>query len=126
MYLEADFFELEADEVLAVHSRFHIVNLLAWPDHLLSLVETFNKLNPRVMVITEVQARTNMPIFMDCFIAALTISIAVSDCLEDCMDSDHPGRTTIERVFMWRAVQNVITTEGKARIYYKESIHFWS
>ncbi|KAL3507966.1 hypothetical protein ACH5RR_033348 [Cinchona calisaya] len=120
--LKEDSFELETDEVLAVHSRFHLGGLLAWPDQLVSLVETIKKLNPCVMVVTEIEANTNTHVFMDRFNAALSLCVAVSDCLEHCMDNGNQCRTTIEEVFMCKAIQNLITTEGATRHVAKKGL----
>ncbi|KAL3507967.1 hypothetical protein ACH5RR_033349 [Cinchona calisaya] len=122
--LEEDFFELAADEVLAVYSDMRLASLLSSPDHLESLMRTITKLNPCVLVITEIEANTNAPTFLDRFDAALSISAAVFDCIEDCMDQENPGRALMG-VFFWEMIQNIITTEGEERIHRYEKLDFW-
>ncbi|KAL3505875.1 hypothetical protein ACH5RR_031257 [Cinchona calisaya] len=123
--LKEDFFELASDEVLAVYSEIRLSSLLPWPHHLESLLRTIAKLNPCVMVITEPEANTSTPVFLDRFDAALSLCSTIFDCLEDCMHRDNPCRNVIEGVFIWEAIRNVITTEGEERIHRKQKLDFW-
>lgn len=123
--LKEHFFELAADEAIAVYSDMRLASLLPWPQHLESLLGTIAKLNPRVMVIAEVEANTSAPGFLDRFHAALSFCASIFDCLEDCMHRENSCRAVLEGVFMWEVIRNIITTEGGERIHRHERLDFW-
>ncbi|XP_027165847.1 DELLA protein RGL2-like [Coffea eugenioides] len=118
-------FQLAANEVVAIYSELRLASLLAWPHHLESLLSTIKKLRPRVMVMIEIEANTNAPLFMDRFNASLSVSAALFDCLESCMDRDSPSRAIIEGMFLREGIQYLITSRGKESIHRQESIGFW-
>ncbi|CAI9118565.1 OLC1v1020152C1 [Oldenlandia corymbosa var. corymbosa] len=123
--LREDMFELSDDEVVAVYSELHLASLLPRLDHLVSLLRTIENLNPLVMVVIEIEAYTDTPIFLERFDAALSVCAAVFDCLEDCVARDNPCRGFIEGGFIWDAVRNVIICEGEERITRHERLDFW-
>ncbi|CAI9118568.1 OLC1v1020155C1 [Oldenlandia corymbosa var. corymbosa] len=123
--LREDMFELSDDEVLAVYSELRLGSLLSTPDHLVSLLRTIEKLNPCAMVVIEIEASTDTPVFLDRFDGLLSVSAAFFDCLEDCMERDNPCRALIEGGLIWDAVRNVIICEGEERIIRHERLEFW-
>ncbi|KAL3505876.1 hypothetical protein ACH5RR_031258 [Cinchona calisaya] len=123
--LDEHLFELAADEAVAVYSELCLATLLAWPHHLESLLATIKKLKPCVMVTIEIDSNTNAHNFMDRFNASLSVSTALFDCLDNCMDPDSQGRAIIEGVFLREGIRYLITSTGKESIHRQESIDFW-
>ncbi|KAL3505873.1 hypothetical protein ACH5RR_031255 [Cinchona calisaya] len=77
------------------------------------------------MVITDLEANTSAPVFLDRFDEALSNCNATFDCFEDCMHRDNLSRAVIEGVFVWKGIQNFITPEGEDRIHCSEKLDFW-
>ncbi|CAI9118562.1 OLC1v1020149C1 [Oldenlandia corymbosa var. corymbosa] len=123
--LDKHFFELAADETLAVYSELRLATLLAWPHHLVSVLETIKKLRPKVIVTIEVDSNTNAPIFLDRFNASLSLSAVMFDSLEVCMKQNRKSREIIESVMLRQSIKYLITSKGEESMHRQESVGFW-
>ncbi|CAI9118566.1 OLC1v1020153C1 [Oldenlandia corymbosa var. corymbosa] len=123
--LEKHFFELAPNETLAVYSELRLATLLAWPHHLVSVLETIKKLRPKVIVITEVDSSTNAPVFLDRFNASLSLSAAMFDSLDVCMKQKSESRAIIEGVFLRQSISYLVTSKGDESMHRQESVGFW-
>ncbi|KAK3008172.1 hypothetical protein RJ639_013984 [Escallonia herrerae] len=61
-------FEVEADEVVGVYCSLSLMNFIARPSHLEALMGVIKTICPILMVVTEVEANTNSPAFVDRFV----------------------------------------------------------
>lgn len=123
--LKEDMFDLEAGETVAVCSTTYLRTMLARPDHLESLMKVIRNLHPCVMVVIEIDANTNTPVFMDRFIEALFFFSALFDCVEACMDQENPSRITIESIYLANGIRDIITTEGEEMANRHLNIDAW-
>ncbi|KAK1350698.1 Transcription factor GRAS [Heracleum sosnowskyi] len=122
--LMEEVFSFETDETVAVYSHLFLSTMLAWPNRLEALMGVMKNIRPRVMVITEIEAHTNSPALMDRLIEALFLYGSLFDCLEACMGCSQ-FRKTIESVYLWEGIQNLVTSEGEEWIHRHEKIDYW-
>ncbi|CAI9118983.1 OLC1v1020630C1 [Oldenlandia corymbosa var. corymbosa] len=123
--LKEDLFNVEADEAVAVYSEFRISTQLMWPNHLESLLGVIRGLNPRVVVVKEMEATINTQKLLERFDEALVLFSAMFDILKVCMEHQIRFRTWNEEVIFRQMIQNIVTAEGSQRIYRYERISFW-
>ncbi|XP_027072016.1 DELLA protein RGL2-like isoform X2 [Coffea arabica] len=123
--LKEDMFKLEADEVVAVYLDRRLWTLLAWPNYLEALIAVISKLKPRVMVVKEMEASTNNPIFLERFHEALIFFSGMFESIKDCMDNHIFYRKLTEEVYCRNMIRNIITAEGKERVHRHERVAFW-
>lgn len=123
--LKPDLFPLEDEEAVAINARYCLRAMLPMPDRLESLMRVLRNINPRIMVVAEVEASHNSPVFVNRFIEALFFFGAYFDCLEDCMDCNDPDRKTAESVNFNQGIRNIIAAEGEQRINRNVTISVW-
>ncbi|KAK4353799.1 hypothetical protein RND71_025993 [Anisodus tanguticus] len=71
MELKQEYFEIDAEESIAIFARYILMLMLAQQDKLDSLMRVIKGINPRVMTVIEVEANHNSPVFVDRFVEAL-------------------------------------------------------
>ncbi|CAK9152825.1 unnamed protein product [Ilex paraguariensis] len=113
--LNEDVFELDTEETLAVNSSYSLRSLIAWTDLLECLMRVMRKIHPCVMVVSEIEANHNSPVFVALFIEALLSYGAFFDSLQDCMSHDESNRIIIESMYFSQAIQNIVAAEGEER-----------
>ncbi|CAI9095320.1 OLC1v1031243C1 [Oldenlandia corymbosa var. corymbosa] len=123
--LRKDPFELEEDEVVAVHVATRFWTLLAWPNYLDSLIETIKSLKPCVMVVKEMEAGTNKNSFLERFDEALIYISGSFDIAKECMENHVLYRKLWEEFCSGKMIRNILTAEGVERIHRHEKIGFW-
>lgn len=123
--LKEDLFELDAEEVVAVHSSYLLSTMIAQSDRLEYVMRVIRNINPRVMVIIENEANHNSPVFVNRFIEALFYYGAFFDSLEDCMDRGDPNRLLSELIFFSPAIYNIVAAEGEERTTRQVNISVW-
>lgn len=123
--LDKSLFELDLDEVIAVYPDFTLMNMIGWPDRLEHLMRLIRTLNPCVMVVTEVEADFNSPIFVDRFVEALVYYGAFFESMADCLKNDENHRQFAERMCFGSSIRNVIATEGEDRKIRHVGIKVW-
>ncbi|GMN55189.1 hypothetical protein TIFTF001_024293 [Ficus carica] len=123
--LKEDLFELDAEETLAVYSYYALKSMIAQPAQLESLMRVIRSLNPRVMVVTEVEANFNSPDFVNRFIEALFFYGTFFDFLEASMKHDDTNRVIFESFYCGLAIRNTVATEGEERKVRNVQIHVW-
>ncbi|XAR57010.1 hypothetical protein NMG60_11025007 [Bertholletia excelsa] len=122
--LKEDMFKLEADEVVAVYSQWQLCTMLAKPGCLEALMGVIKKLHPCVMVVTETEANTKGPDFIDRFFEALLFYSALFDCMEAFMDRCDQHRMTLESYF-GLAIQDVTKADGMDSTFTHAKIDYW-
>ncbi|KAA8531297.1 hypothetical protein F0562_006006 [Nyssa sinensis] len=123
--LNEDLFDLETEEAVAVYSTFAFRNMIAQPDQLEYLIRAIRNINPCIMVVAEVEANLNSPVFVNRFVEALFFYGALFDCLEDCMDRNDPNRMISESKCCFDAIQNIVAAEGEDRTTRHVNINIW-
>ncbi|KAL3508161.1 hypothetical protein ACH5RR_033543 [Cinchona calisaya] len=123
--LKEEIFKLEVDEVVAVYLDKRLWTMLAWPNYLEALLGVIKNLKPCVMVVQEMEASTNNPIFLERFYEGLIFISGTFESLNDCMDNHILYRKLTEEVYCRNMIQNIITAEGSERVHRLERVAFW-
>ncbi|XAR57008.1 hypothetical protein NMG60_11025005 [Bertholletia excelsa] len=122
--LEEDMFKLEAGEMVAVYLEWQLCTMLAKPGCLERLMGVIKKLHPCVMVVTETEANTKGPDFIDRFIEALLFYGALFDSMEAFMDRCDQHRMTLESYF-GLAIQDITKADGMDNTFRHAKIDYW-
>jgi hypothetical protein len=123
--LREDHFQLDDEETVAVFSEFYLASLIASPNRLDSLMKVIRNINPRVMVIIEVEANHNSPVFVDRFVETLFYLSAFFDCLDTCMERDDPNRVISESIYFGEGIRKILVAEGEERNIRNVKIDVW-
>lgn len=123
--LTKDLFDLDPDEVVAVHSKFCLWNMIFQQNKLETVMRVIRKINPCVMVIAEVEANHNSPVFVNRFIEALFYYSVHFDCFEAFMKRDDENRMVTESLFFDQGIRNIVATEGEERKIRHVKIDVW-
>ncbi|KAK6254390.1 hypothetical protein SCA6_015695 [Theobroma cacao] len=113
--LKEDLFELDAEEAVAVYSAYAFRSMLATPNRLENIMRVVRVINPCLMVISEIEANHNSPIFVNRFIEVLFFFSAYFDCIATCMKQNYKNREIIESVFFSEGIKNMVAAEGEDR-----------
>ncbi|CAN0855448.1 DELLA protein GAI1 [Linum grandiflorum] len=113
--LKEEMFEINSEETVAVLSEYLFSTLTPSVEKMDHVMKVVWKLNPCVMVMTEVETNTNSPVFVNRFIESLFFGSAWFDCLEVCMERDNPHRVFIESTILGEAIKMIVANEGEER-----------
>ncbi|XP_027118132.1 scarecrow-like protein 18 [Coffea arabica] len=125
MDLNENLFEIYADEAVAVWVEYYLTFMIRRQDILESLMNVVKAINPRVMIVTEVEGNHNSPVFVTRFIEALFYYGAFYDSLEDCLKHDSKNRMFVESVYFSQAIRNIVATEGEERTIRHVAVNVW-
>ncbi|KAF9604584.1 hypothetical protein IFM89_008028 [Coptis chinensis] len=123
--IKEDLFELQAEEAVAVFSPMVLRTMIAQPDHLEDLMKAIKHINPCIMVISEMEADHNSPIFVSRFVETLFFYGAFFDSFDACTDRDDQNRMMAEKIFSSQAIRNIVATEGQERTIRHVGINVW-
>lgn len=123
--LNESLFKLNAEEKLAVYSPYTLSLMIENQARLETLMKVIQKLNPCIMVVAEVEANHNSPVFVQRFIEALFYYGAFFDSMEDCMDRDDPDRMISESITLSPAITSIVVFEGEERIVRHVNCNVW-
>ncbi|XP_016488314.1 scarecrow-like protein 18 [Nicotiana tabacum] len=123
--LKKEDLDIDPEETIAVYAQHFLTNMIMKQEKLDFLMRFIKGINPRVMVIAEVEANHNSPIFVNRFIEALFYHGAFFDLFEDCMKNNESNRTTMESEFMWQGIRNIVAAEGEERTIRHVTIELW-
>lgn len=123
--LKEDLFVLDPDETLAFHSKFCLWNMIVEPHKLETLMRVIRKMNPCVMVVAEVEANHNSPVFVNRYIEALFYYGVYFDCFETFMKRDDENRKVIESLFFDQGIRIIVAAEGMERKTRHVKIDVW-
>ncbi|KAI5650909.1 hypothetical protein M9H77_36914 [Catharanthus roseus] len=123
--LKQDLFEVEADETVAVYFGLRLFTVLPWPNHLEAVIGVIKHLKPCAIVMVELEANLNSPVFLERFTEALCYFSAVFDCAEGCLSHHDNCRKLTEQVYLREMIQNMVAEEDSERTQRFESINFW-
>lgn len=125
MDLSVDLFELDQEETVAVYSANFLWTMIAQPSQLDSLMRVISFINPCVLVVNEVEANHNSPLFVNRFTEALFYNAAFFDCVEDCMGQDNPDKIVTESCFFCPGIRNIVAAEGDERTIRHVNLNMW-
>ncbi|XVE65522.1 hypothetical protein DITRI_Ditri08aG0006500 [Diplodiscus trichospermus] len=113
--LKEDLFELDAEETVAVYAAFAFRSMLAMPNRIENIMRVIRVMNPCLMVVAEIEANHNSPIFVNRFIEVLFFFSAYFDCVATCMKDDCKNREMVESVYFGEGIKNMVAAEGEER-----------
>ncbi|KAE8714223.1 seed maturation protein PM36-like [Hibiscus syriacus] len=113
--LKEDLFEIDAEESIVAYAGFAFQKMLVMPNRIENIMRVLRVMNPCLMVVTEIEANHNSPIFVNRFIEVLFFFGAYFDCIATCMKHDIKSREIIESVFFCEGIRNMIASEGDER-----------
>ncbi|CAK7348432.1 unnamed protein product [Dovyalis caffra] len=122
--IKEELFETAADETVVVVSNMILRTMLSRPACLENLMGVIKNLNPSIMIVSEVEANHNSPIFVNRFIEALFFYGAYYDCLETCLEQNPEHRRKTEAIFS-NGIENIVAMEGSDRITRNVKIDVW-
>ncbi|CAN0855444.1 DELLA protein RGL2 [Linum grandiflorum] len=125
MELEEDMFEVDCDETVAVLAEYLLTTIISRVEKVDSVMNVIRSLNPRVMVVTEVEANHNSPVFVNRFIETLFYASALFDCVDVCMERDSPHRQFAESVFFGEGTRIIVAGEGEERVIRNVKMETW-
>ncbi|XP_060216792.1 DELLA protein RGL1-like [Lycium barbarum] len=123
--LTEDHFDIEPDEGVVIHAAFFLRTMICEPNCLETAMRVVKKLQPSLMVVSEVEANLNSPLFANRFIDSLFYYSALFDCLDDVMKRDDQHRMTIESVSYGDGIRNIVGSEGKERATRSVNLDVW-
>ncbi|KAA8527381.1 hypothetical protein F0562_034904 [Nyssa sinensis] len=123
--LTEDLLELEVGEMIVVYSEYFLWTMIVQPNQLESLMKVIKNIYPCIMVVIEVEANHNSPVFVNRFIETLFFFSTYFDCLEDCMDQDDQNRMITESVYFNHGICNIVAAEGKERTIRQVKVNVW-
>ncbi|KAF8041454.1 hypothetical protein BT93_A0145 [Corymbia citriodora subsp. variegata] len=123
--LKEDLFDLDEEESFVVYARFLLKTMIPQPERLESVMKVIKKLNPCVMMVTEVESNHNSPVFTHRFTEVLFYYSAYFDCLEDCVERDDENRTVLESVYLGQGIRTILAAEGEERNIRNVKIDVW-
>ncbi|GMJ02109.1 hypothetical protein HRI_003880100 [Hibiscus trionum] len=113
--LKEDNFEIDAEESIIAYAAFTFRMMLAMPNRIENIMRVLRVMNPCLMVVTEIEANHNSPVFDNRFIEVLFYFSAYFDCCATCMKHDVRNREILESVFFSEGIRNMVATEGDER-----------
>ncbi|KAM3358134.1 DELLA protein RGL1-like [Capsicum galapagoense] len=122
--LTKDHFYIEPDEGVVIHAAFFLRAMICEPNCLETAMRVVKQLQPSLMVVSEVEANLNSPVFVNRFIDSLFYYSALFDCLEDVMKRDDQHRMTIEESY-GGGILNIVGSEGEERVIRSVNLDVW-
>lgn len=124
--LNKGLFELDADEAIAVYSSCFLYTMIGRQDRLECLMRVLISMKPCVMIVNEIEANHNSPVFVNRFIEALFSYGAYFNCMADCMSHDDQYRYILESIYFGPAIENIVAAEGEERTTRHVKANVWS
>lgn len=112
--LDVKNFDLDPEEVIAVYAEYTLTYMIVQPERLEHLMKVMRGLNFRVMVVGEVEANCNSPVFVDRFVEALFFYGAYFESMAVCVKNEKE-RFFAEETCFASTIRNMVATEGKER-----------
>ena len=123
--IQEELFEIEDYEAVIVYAPYILWTMISRPDCLDSLMRVVRNLSPDIMVVVDVEAFQNSPLFVNRFIEALFYHSAYYDCLETCMSrNDDKDRMAMEKLLS-DGIRNILAEEGGARKVRSVKMDVW-
>ncbi|KAL1548191.1 DELLA protein 1-like [Salvia divinorum] len=120
-------FESEKGEKVAVFMDHSLHCLSACTKNVEGLLRGLKRLNPHVMVAIDVEESFTTSSFGERVRGALSMSSAVVDCLESCLEGERRCMEIIERIHFQESICNGVMNEDTSRIGFSHHrrIDFW-
>ncbi|CAN0888607.1 DELLA protein DWARF8, partial [Linum grandiflorum] len=124
--LDEKMFGVEEKEAVLVYSELSFATMLGKPDRMEALMAAVRRLNPQLMVVSEMEGNHNARHFGTRFVETLFHHGAVFDSVEACLGrEDDVSRRAMEGGMMGRMIGNVVACEGPERVIRGVRLGVW-
>ncbi|KAI4378964.1 hypothetical protein MLD38_016378 [Melastoma candidum] len=120
-----DLIGLQDNETVIVYAQFLLRSMIPHPDRLEFIMSVIKRINPIIMVVAEIDANLNSPVFVARFVDALLYYSAFFDSFEDCMKRDDENRKFTECVLFAKAIRTIVAAEGEERSERHVKLNVW-
>ncbi|XP_042056482.1 DELLA protein GAIP-like [Salvia splendens] len=121
---EKSFSRVDVDEVVVVYAEYTLSYMIGGPDRLHHVMKVARGLRFRVMVVAEVEANCNSPIFVERFVEAMLFYGAYFESMAGCVKSEE-HRCIAEATCFGSSIRNVVAAEGRKRKIRHVGIGVW-
>lgn len=125
MDFREELLNIETDETVVFYSYLMLRSMLSRSDCLENLMRAIARCKPALMVVTEVEANTNSPSFVQRFIEALFFYGVFFDCLDDSLGRDDQSRIMLECAYSREGILNIVAADGQERVTRDVKVHVW-
>ncbi|XP_047948755.1 DELLA protein GAI1-like [Salvia hispanica] len=112
------------DEVVVVYAEYTLSYMIGGPDRLHHVMKVLRGLRFRVMVVAEVEANCNSPVFVERFVEAMLFYGAYFESMAGCVRSEEHRRIA-EGTCFGSSIRNVVAAEGRERKIRHVGIRVW-
>jgi len=124
MEIKLDQFEIEYDEAVAIYSPCLLRTMVSNSDGLENLMKVIRKMKPFIMIVLELEANHNSPLFANRFVEALFFYSAFFDCVDTCIKEDYECRVIMEAILS-EGIRNIVGLEDEERKVRNVKIDVW-
>lgn len=117
--------DIEPEEAVAVNARFMLRTMISKSICLKNLMTVMRRINPSIMLVSEVEAKHNSPSFVNRFIESLFYYTALLDSIAEGMAQDNKNRMEIESVIYCEGIHSIVAAEGCERVTRNVPISVW-
>ncbi|XP_011071649.1 DELLA protein RGL1-like [Sesamum indicum] len=118
-------FELDADEAVAVYSAYTLMHMIGQADQLEHIMRVIKSIRPCVMIVTELEANFNSPVFVRRFVEALFFYGAFFDSMAECLKNDEGNRREAESICFSSTIRDVVAAEESKRKIRHVRLNVW-
>lgn len=116
---------LDHEETVVVQAAHALRFIIPKLNQLENLMTVIRRINPHVMIITEVEANIDSPVFVNRFVEALSFFGAYFDYMESCLKNDLTQREIVESELFSPSIRHIIAAEEEKRKFRIVGINVW-
>lgn len=123
--LHQNVLRLDHEETIVIQAAHALKFMIPKLNQLENLMTVIRRINPHVMIITEVEANIDSPVFAHRFVQALSFFGAYFDYMECCLKNDNKDREIVESEFFRPSIRHIIAAEEEERKFRIVGINVW-
>ncbi|KAH6769603.1 hypothetical protein C2S52_014406 [Perilla frutescens var. hirtella] len=116
---------LDRGETVVVQAAHALRFMIPKPSQLEKLMRVIRSIKPHVMIVTEVEANINSPVFVNRFSEALFFFSAYFDYVEYFLKNDHADREFVESKLFSPSIRNIVAAEDEERKFRFVGLNVW-
>lgn len=123
--LQQNILGLDRGETVVVQAAHTLRYMIAKPNLLENFMRAIRRINPHVMIITEVEANINSPVFVNRFAEALFFFGAYFEYVEYWLKNDCAERAFVESRLFSPSISHIVAAEGEERKFRFVGLNVW-
>ncbi|XP_057811477.1 DELLA protein RGL1-like [Salvia miltiorrhiza] len=120
--LQQSVLRLDPEETVVVQAAHALRFMIPKLENLMTVIRS---IDPHVMIITEVEANVDSPVFVNRFVEALFYFGAGFDYLQYCLKDDLAARAYVESKLYSPSIRHIVAAEEEERKFRFVGINFW-